>query len=99
MRRFTLSKLLLVGALSVMMALTVVDARVEAKKEQAKTEETKKSDNPMGQGFTYAANHKALSDKVKKGLAFLIKTQNQDGGWRQGNESRAMGGSGIYIDE
>ena len=36
---------------------------------------------------------KALSENVKKGLAWLAKTQQKSGGWAQGEESEAMGHS------
>lgn len=38
-----------------------------------------------------AVQPKPLSANVKKGLAWLAKTQHKDGGWSQGEESEAMG--------
>ncbi|MGC8863545.1 MAG: hypothetical protein ACP5R5_12330 [Armatimonadota bacterium] len=40
-----------------------------------------------------AVTPKPLSDNVKKGLAWLAKTQQESGGWAQGEESEAMGHS------
>ncbi len=38
-----------------------------------------------------AVDPKPLSENVKKGLAWLIEQQNNDGGWGQGEESSNMG--------
>jgi len=38
-----------------------------------------------------AVNPKPLSEQVKKGLAWLVEHQNEDGGWGQGEESSHMG--------
>ncbi len=43
------------------------------------------------QGAVKAVEPKPLGDAVKKGLDWLAKTQNPDGGWAQGEESSAMG--------
>ncbi len=44
-------------------------------------------------GWIFATTPKDLNDSVKKGLAWLASTQHEDGGWAQGEESAAMGGS------
>jgi hypothetical protein len=38
-----------------------------------------------------AAGPKALSEGIKRGLAYLISQQQEDGGWSQGTESSSMG--------
>jgi len=43
--------------------------------------------------FTPSVKAKPLSDNVKRGLAWLAKTQQESGGWSQGEESEAMGHS------
>ncbi len=43
--------------------------------------------------WTTAAKPKPLTDNVNRGLAWLVKHQQEDGGWGQGEESRHMGGS------
>src|SRR5262249_15961137 len=50
-----------------------------------------KAESPIPTWATTAVKPKPLSDNVKKGLAFLIKQQQPDGGWGQGDESAAMG--------
>jgi hypothetical protein len=41
---------------------------------------------------------KPISENVKKGLAWLVKNQLDNGGWGQGEESRQMGGEGKLKD-
>jgi hypothetical protein len=50
-------------------------------------------DTPGGtkEKWASAVEPKPLSDNVKKGLSWLAKTQHQDGGWSQGEESAGMG--------
>ncbi|HSQ56583.1 MAG TPA: hypothetical protein VLM40_12645, partial [Gemmata sp.] len=53
------------------------DSKPDAKIEPVKvTEEIAKTD--------FAVKPKALSDAVKKGLEYLVKNQQEDGGWNQG---------------
>ena len=40
---------------------------------------------------------KALSENVNKGVAFLAKGQQPDGGWGEGEESRQMGANGKMV--
>jgi hypothetical protein len=42
---------------------------------------------------------KPLSENVKKGLAWLVKSQNSDGGWNQGEMSADKGREGEQIDK
>lgn len=44
--------------------------------------------------LTYAVKPKPLSPAVKKGLAYLVKTQQPDGGWNQGGGWRTREGGG-----
>src|SRR5690348_9259466 len=48
----------------------------EPKKEEPKKEEPKAAATPV--------KAKALSENVKKGLAYLVSQQHEDGGWGQG---------------
>lgn len=41
---------------------------------------------------------KPISDNVKKGTAYLVKHQQPDGGWGEGEESASMGASGKMIN-
>ncbi len=50
------------------------------------------SDNKEAPTWASAVEPKPLSDNVKEGLAWLIKTQLPSGGWGQGEESSNMGG-------
>jgi hypothetical protein len=45
------------------------------------------------------AEPKPLSDNVKKGLTWLVKQQNADGGWNQGEASAQNGRAGEQIDK
>jgi len=47
---------------------------------------------PATRPTTKPIDPKALSDKVKLGLGWIVKAQLADGGWGQGDESRDMGG-------
>ncbi|MHC5037694.1 MAG: prenyltransferase/squalene oxidase repeat-containing protein [Planctomycetota bacterium] len=47
--------------------------------------------------WSMAVDPKSPSENVKRGLAWLIQTQNEDGGWAQGEESRGMGGTGNAV--
>ena len=40
-----------------------------------------------------AVDPKPLSENVRRGLAWLVGKQHDDGGWAQGEESRSMGGN------
>src|SRR5581483_10595734 len=55
-----------------------------------------KSEAPMPTWATTAVKPKPLSDTVKKGLAWLVSQQKEDGGWGQGGGWRAApnGGGG-----
>jgi hypothetical protein len=44
-------------------------------------------------GWTTAVEPKAISTNVDRGLSWLVKQQQADGGWAQGEESRHMGNS------
>jgi len=44
-----------------------------------------------------AVQPKPLSENVKRGLAWLVKTQQPAGGWSQGEESAAMGAGSVNI--
>lgn len=46
-----------------------------------------------------AVQPKELSEQVKKGLAWLIKHQHEDGSWGQGEESAQMGGAKSELAE
>jgi hypothetical protein len=45
-------------------------------------------------GWVTAVDPKPLSKNVGRGLEWLVEHQHESGGWAQGEESRAMGGSG-----
>lgn len=45
-----------------------------------------------------AVEPKALSDNVKRGLAWLVQTQHPNGGWGQGEESVQMGTSQANLE-
>lgn len=46
-----------------------------------------------------AVEPKPLGENVNRGLAFLVATQNQDGGWGQGEESRRMGTALAHLKD
>ena len=46
----------------------------------------------------FAVKPKELSPVVKKGLEFLVKGQQEDGGWNQGGGWRNAGGGGGRVD-
>ena len=46
---------------------------------------------------TPAVQAKPLSDSVKKGLAWLVSRQHENGGWGQGDESANMGNSLAHL--
>lgn len=45
-----------------------------------------------------AVDPKPLSDAVKKGLEYLVKAQQEDGGWNQGGGWRTQGNSGGRVE-
>src|SRR5262245_40878484 len=46
-----------------------------------------------------AVTPKAMTDSIKKGLAYLIKNQQDDGGWNQGGGWRtAVNGQGGRVE-
>ena len=60
----------------------------------AKDEPAKKGDTPM----TTAIKPKPLSAAIKKGLAYLVKEQHDDGGWGQGGGWRAAVKGGGRVE-
>ncbi len=46
-----------------------------------------------------AVDPKPLSENAKKGIAWLLKHQQKDGGWAQGEESRNMGSGGAQVKD
>ncbi len=51
-----------------------------------------------GTCWVTAVDPKPLSRTVERGLAWLLETQHQDGGWSQGEESQHMGAAGEVRD-
>lgn len=50
------------------------------------------SDAPADRAWTNAVEPKPLGASARRGLAWLVATQHEDGGWGQGEESSAMRG-------
>lgn len=46
----------------------------------------------------FAVNPKPLSNAVKSGISYLLKTQQEDGGWAQGGGWRTTGQSGGRVE-
>src|SRR5205085_10520185 len=46
----------------------------------------------------FAVKPKALSDAVKKGLEYLVKNQQEDGGWNQGGGWRVGNAGGGRVE-
>src|SRR5208337_3513540 len=66
------------AALGGLLALTTLQAEDKAKPEPGKNEA------PMPVWATTAVKPKPLSENIKKGLEYLVKQQNENGGWGQG---------------
>jgi hypothetical protein len=72
-----------------LISMTLSLALVVPAMAELKTEDTGKNE-PKKAAWAPAVEPKPLSPEVRKGLEWLVKTQNEDGGWNQGEESDAM---------
>jgi hypothetical protein len=52
-----------------------------------------------GENFASAVQPKPLSENVKRGLAWLIQHQHENGGWAQGEESAQMGNALEHLKD
>jgi hypothetical protein len=83
------------GTLAALLAGLVVLTGASAK-DEPKGKLDKKDDAPMQSAP--AVKPKPLSEAVKKGLAYLIKEQHDDGGWGQGGGWRQSGQGGGRVE-
>jgi hypothetical protein len=83
------------GTLAALLAGLVVLTGASAK-DEPKGKPAKKDDAPMQ--TAPAVKPKPLSESVKKGLAYLIKEQHDDGGWGQGGGWRQSGQGGGRVE-
>jgi hypothetical protein len=64
-----------------------------------KDPETKEGKTVEEASWSPAVEPKPLSEQVKKGLAWLVRTQHDNGGWSQGEESQQMGQSLAHLKD
>src|SRR5262249_32262124 len=78
----------LLGVFCLLAGINAEDKKADPPKQAAKP------DTPMGT----AVKPKPLSDTVKKGLAWLVKQQHENGGWGQGGGWRTSGQGGGRVE-